>query len=361
MRLCAALVLIATVAHADTRLGDGLALQIADRTLYVTRGGQRARLAQANVLESMTLGKRTVDVDVGDDTCISTSHYTWTFDQLAAKLDNVAAFALHRRHDDAHAAAGFARAAQLDPSWPIPAYNLASADQLRGDLDGAIQALAPWLASAPLTTYVQVATDPELRPLLARPELAAIRSGTRGTAKVTGAGITGDIVYAPDRKWIAVARTEGSWGAACFDATDVEIFDATTGRRIATTPLVALDETQGDCTAMPASRVERARVVESLLDDLGFSPTAVEHGTSPTPGIKGTSSFAAAKLGVVSNDGSIGVFRKDHELGRATGLRTMTNTWFVAAANAVVVASIRPGAEGCESTDPTEIDVVTLK
>lgn len=42
------------------------------------------------------------------------------------------------------AAAGFAQAAALDPTWNIPAYNLASAHQLLGDKPAAMAALAPW-------------------------------------------------------------------------------------------------------------------------------------------------------------------------------------------------------------------------
>src|SRR5213075_966796 len=85
----------------------------------------------------------------------------------------------------ADAADGFARALALDPGLDVAVTNLASAQVRAGKLDAAARTLAPLLAKAPVATYARVASDPDLAPLLRRPEVAALRAPARGTARLT--------------------------------------------------------------------------------------------------------------------------------------------------------------------------------
>ena len=108
-----------------------------------------------------------------------------TVAKLNARLENVAALALHRARKWTEAAAGFSRALALDPTLDVAATNLASAQLLAGKPEDALRTLAPLLEKAPVATYAQVASDPELAPLLKRPALAALRAPTPGKARLT--------------------------------------------------------------------------------------------------------------------------------------------------------------------------------
>lgn len=107
----------------------------------------------------------------------------------------------------------------------------------------------------------------------------------------------------------------------------------------------------------------RAVAVQQALDNLGFSPAKLERGTEPTGAFeaKRISSLVHAKLGVVGKDGSVRVLRKDTELGHATTLTRLDLAIYVEDARVMVIFSGRPGREGCEGTDPTQIDVIPIK
>jgi len=374
MRAFVVLVAVTAIAHADgvkrKALGNGLELVVDETTLYVVKGKVRARLEPAWGIVSAKLDGKQLDLVLDQLSCDervpAPSH--WQLDQLEARLANVVAYGQHTKKDWKAAEAGFARAAALDPTWPIAAYNLASARQLLGDLDGAIAALAPWLKSEPIVTYIQVASDPELAPLLARPELKALQATKRGSVAVDAKGIAGDVAYSPERGELAIARREASWGA-CVYMVDIELHDATTGKLVAKAPLIKWDDTLPECGGdgiKPSAKsaiAARAKVVQGILGDLGFSPAQIERGTEPTGtyGEKRTSSFAKAKLGIVGKDGLVRVLRKDTELGQASTLEQLLAAVFVADVNAVVLTTGRAGREGCEGSDPTQIDVIKLK
>jgi tetratricopeptide (TPR) repeat protein len=202
MRILLALVAATSIAHAEgakrKALGHGLELVVENNAVYVVKGKVRARLEPGYGIESAKLVGTQVDAILDQLSCdaMATAPSHWQLDQLEARLANAAAYGQHTKKDFKSAEAGFARAAALDPAWPIAAYNLASARQLLGDLDGAVAALAPWLKSEPLVTYIQVAGDPELAPLLARPELKALQATKRGSAvpaRSMRVRLTGDV------------------------------------------------------------------------------------------------------------------------------------------------------------------------
>lgn len=368
-------VLIPSLAIADEKrtLGEGYEVHVASNGLHVAKGKQRARLADALSIKKASLDKkaRSVDVEVEDYSCEGSHRYTWTLGHLDARLENTAAYALHKKKDFKASAAGFTRAVAADPTWHIPAYNLASAQQLLGDKAAAAATLAPWLASAPIPTYVQVTTDPELSPLLDRPELVAVRAKKPGKVKLTAKGIDGDIAYDSVRGLLAVTRTEGSWGSSAF-TTELEIYDVATGKRVANTPLIRWDETSNECydetgcELVPGARpaiAKRAKQLQTMLDQLGFAKPKVETGTAPAydeSGDKQTVQLKKAKLGVVAKDGTVRVLQKDTVLGQASIDGRISRVDYLEGPKVVLVSASRAGAEGCEATDPTYVHVIKL-
>ena len=309
MRLLCALLLLPTLAHADPRravVGNGYAL-VVDRGLAVEKGGTRAHLDDS----TDAIGAVTIDTAAGklgadvEDRCGVRRHLKWTFAQLDAALARAAAFK-----------------------------------------SGDVKALAPYLKSDPVATYVQVATDPKLAPLLDKPELRAVRPAKPGTVVITAAGVTGDVAYAPDRKLLAVTHTERAWGGPQVLVRNIEIHTLD-GAIVATAQL-------------PDKRA--AAALQDLLRDLGFSPTGVEAGTAVTRTDDGRtkSTFAQAKLGIVVVNGAARVLRGDTEVAKASVSEHLVSAVYLTDLHAIVVWSIRPGAEGCEDTDPTRVDVITV-
>jgi hypothetical protein len=176
-----ALLLVPSIALANPyKLADGYELAFASGHIEIRKATQRARVIAAAGIHEVTFDatKRAVTVEYDDAACIIQIRQTWTL----AYLENTPAIALHRKRDYKAAVPGFERAITADPTWPIPAYNLASAHQLLGNKAAAVKALAPWLASHPARTYVQVTA-----PLL--DQITTPRATTPGTATLTWRGI----------------------------------------------------------------------------------------------------------------------------------------------------------------------------
>jgi hypothetical protein len=319
-------------------------------------------------------GTTAVDVDVTDITCIGTHHHRWTFAHLDARLANSAAFALHQKKNYKDAAEGFAKAAAADPSWEIPAYNLASARVLLGDLDGAIAALASRIASDPVTTYAKVSSDPELRPLLARKEIAALHAKTPGTAKLDIKDIKDpSLAYSPERNAIAVLHDEQSWGSSVFWMT-LEIYDVKTHKLLASTPIINGDETSPDCYSQSCGIIASAKPVianrikqaEAMLAELGFSSATGENVTAEDAPISGDHMkrkvyLSNAKLGVVAVDGTARVLRGNTILATATGLhQRLDRVVYLEAPKLFVMWSFEPTGEGCDGYPEVAITPLQL-
>src|SRR5262249_42402743 len=142
--------------------------------------------------------------------CHGESKARYTFDQLESRLVNTEGFAKHLAKDDKAAAVLFEKAAKLDATWRIPAYNLASARVLLGERAAALAALAPWLAKEPVTTYVQVSQDSDLRPLLGEKALVALKA--TGTAKIDFDKAELGYAYSPSKHLIAFDVDLSGWG-----------------------------------------------------------------------------------------------------------------------------------------------------
>src|SRR5262245_60509286 len=137
--LVASIVFASSVATADpvrTSVGNGYDLVSEPyQGTFVVRGKQRARISDGS-LDKATVDKQGKKVDATVlDSCDRSRKETWTFGHLEARIENTAAYALHKKKDYKGSSAGFAKAVAADASWKIPAYNLASAQQLLGDKD----------------------------------------------------------------------------------------------------------------------------------------------------------------------------------------------------------------------------------
>jgi hypothetical protein len=352
-------------------LGDGYTLLVDNWGIYVLKGKQRAKIAPGFAILDAKVDKKAkkVAVEIDNNDCAGTNKYTWTFGHLDARIENAAAYALHKKKDYKGSSAGFAKAVAADPTWNIAAYNLASALQLLGDKAGATKALVPWIASAPMQTYLQVTFDAELAPLLDQPELKALRVAKPGNAKVDGTGtLVGTVAYSKEKNLVAVTRSEASWGA-CSHTEELELRDAKTGALVAHVPSVQWSETEVECSESGGELVKskrpvvaaRGKAFTQMLRDLGFSTTKLEKGEkgrSETSNAT-TISFKKAKLGIAGNNHTARLLAKDQVLGQTTILENLESAVLVEEPRIAVLWSLRPGAEGCEGTDPTDVSIIS--
>ena len=242
-------------------VGDGLAIKIEGHgDVMVSNAGHGARLAsRAESLENLKVDRmaKRVELDVDRGPGCLGEHLSFGFAQLQARIENTDAYARHRKHDWAGAIAGYAKAIALDPTWRIPAYNRAGASVSSGDLAAGVAALAPWLASEPIATFVQVSSDPELAPLLARPELAAIRAAKPGTVTLIPSRTNDVIGVAAERGLVAVSRIEAPMGCQ-FDSY-IELHDVATNKRVASMLRFSRKRTRRIAPTSRAPRIRRTR------------------------------------------------------------------------------------------------------
>jgi len=373
MRIClvvaAALASIPSArADPETKsLGNGYSLQADHNQVYIRKGSQTAPLAKGSGFTSVKVDTKAkaATVEVEDATCVGSTKYTWSFDHLDARLENAASFAAVKKKDYKAAAAGFERAVARDPKWNIAAYNLASAYQLAGDKAKAVAALAPWLASKPVATYLQVTIDPDLAPLLDCPELKALRAKQPGSIKITADGITGGVAYDPARNLIAFSRLEHS-GSSMQYIIEIEIWDVAARTKRASHFLVDWADSRPftDKASLTAAGkiavTKRAAMLEKLLGELGFqaTPTEVsEEGTHDDDKIK--LGLPKAKLGVVGKDDTARALRGNTVVGTAKIEGKLLTATLIDAAKTIVLTSHRGWAEGCDRGP--EIGVYLMK
>lgn len=392
-----ALVVAVVVAHAHTAfadpvkrvdLGDGLTLSIEGGKLVVRKGKQWAPLGLGLEIDDVKLDRkhRTVDFTLDDGQCPGFRGQSWKLDALAARAENASAYLLHVKKDFKAAADGYARAIALDGSWDIPAYNLAGALTSLHDLDGATKALASRMKDAPYATYAQVATDPELAPLLARPEVRVVLASKPGTAQLaSGLARQPEVLYSAERGLVAVDFSEGT-AEQCGYHESYVLHELATDRVVAILPVV-LDgdfaaQVCGDPSAVALSAAGKAAVgkrsanVQAILVALGFSPTTIEK--SPDGTIDGNSGdadtkwkvyFEKSKIGVVVKSrvgyfrsGAIHVLRGNTSLGTGTGAYAkLAASLFLVDLDAVVVNTYEPGMSTCGIDPHRAANVIKLK
>lgn len=293
---------------------------------------------------TITASAAEVTLTVGDRCAAS---QTYSHDQLAARLDNAEGLALLRRKP-AEAAARFARAASLDPTYlPAAAHHAESlltspratpaaaaspaapaapaaatppAGPTASSISAAAAALAPPFAAHPLRTYLHVAANPKLALLTAHAPLATLRAATRGTATLDAAtlALSSPGLARSPRGWLATVETTSGHGM-CAMETRLVLRDERTLGEVAALPLLGPADYLSDACEVrdprTRSRAGRARVTARvaaanlILADLGFSAAgaAVSLGQASS----GTPTAHVGELGLAfGGDGSVRVFHQ---------------------------------------------------
>lgn len=330
--------------------------------IFARRGAVTARIAVGTFVNAPVVDAKAKKITFATaDWCDrNLGTVSLSFDQLSSRLDNVIAFGLHKKKKYAESKAGFAKALALDPSNRVAAVNLASAQQLLGEKAEAIKTLTPWLASEPVSMYLTVATDPELAPLLASPELVALKAKTSGNVTVSKKGLKGGAAYSSERGLLAVERRECSWGRDGEDSCEllIEFFDAS-GKLTTAQHLIDFDDSN---RALVQRRVKAA---QQSLRDLGFKTEAVVRGKDTRTDkdredLKGKMSFPTLKLGVVTLDGKISVFRGDTAVAQGAGFERLQDAAWAPSVRSFIISSLSSGREGCEGTDPTQTTILPV-
>lgn len=385
-----------------------LRFRVSKQAVLVAEAGKRsAPLPVENVFElapARWSKDRSEVVVQYDDYCQQTHSVRFSSRTLVAHLENAEALAAHRARRHAEAAAGFRRAIALDPDFDLAYTNLAATLAVAGKPEEAVTALQPLLARNPVHVYARVMLDPELAPLREQPAIAALRSQTPGSAAIDPAtfSLAGAHV-ALDRasKRIAAVDAEASWGACSFESI-LQIFDAATGEVLTRVPIVNWGDSDPDACdgrgLLPEARTRVAARVEAasrVLRDLGFVPMAKTKPSSGSEDAQGDRTvievpFPASRLSLVISEGIARVTRlagappRGPKPGPKPGPRPAPRPapsrtpdqllverpvpaatavgWalHVTEVDAVVYAWQRPGAEGCEGSDPTGIVVLPL-
>jgi tetratricopeptide (TPR) repeat protein len=377
-----------------------LRFRVSKQAMLVAESGKRsATLPVENVFElapaRWTKDRSEVVVQY-DDYCQQTHSVRFTSRALVAHLESAEALAAHRARRHAEAAAGFRRAIALDPDFDQSYTNLAATLAVAGEADEAVAALQPLLARNPVHAYARVMLDPELAPLREQPAIAALRSQTPGSAAIdpatfslSGAHVAVDQAHAR----IAAVDAEASWGACSFESI-LQIFDAATGEVLTRVPIVTWSDSDPDACdgrgLLPEARTRVAARVEAasrVLRDLGFVPVTKAKPSSGSEDAQGDSTviavpFPASRLSLVISEGMARVIRlggapvrgpkagpkpapgrtPDQLLVERPVPAATAVGWalHVSEVDAVIYAWQRPGAEGCEGSDPTGIVVLPL-
>jgi tetratricopeptide (TPR) repeat protein len=366
-------------------LPDGLVLEAEPNSFRVRRDALQAPLEPFGP-RVVPMALDSVDVDTDGkaaiatvaDACDARRTVTLTLASLNARLENVAALALHRQRRFAEAAEGFSRALALDPTLDVAATNRAAAELMAGKPDDALRTLAPLLARAPIATYAQVASDPELAPLLKRPALAALRAPVPGKARLTiakndvtmGGKAKGALAVSSRHRLIAAVDDAWSW-ALCVGEADLVLFDAT-GAEVKRMPLFSTDDMSNDeARDCPFKRAAKPRVAarvaaaQRVLTDLGFSlaPRGDEAIVSTTEAGRPQASFPRAKLELVLGTDRIRLLRGGDERGGApsAGGESIERVDHLPDLGVVVLRWARGAREGCESLDPAGTQVIPVQ
>lgn len=353
------LVISVAVARAETTskvIGEGLELAVKNHELVVRKSKAWAPLGEeASSLLDVQIDKkrRAVTVKINDNSCDPDVTLTYTFDHLLARLENTAAYLLHVKHDYKAAIAGYTRAIALDPTWEIPALNLAGASTSAGDRDFAIKAVAPHLSSDPVGTYIAVASDPELVPLLERPELHAIEAKPPGTVK-KGLGL----LYSKDKQLLAMLSSQSYAWMSCSTRSTVDLVEPATGKIVHQLVLEDFGDNpdhRGDqpkaCATSSATRARIAARTEratATLVALGFSEPTVDGGDNPTPSDDGDKikiHFDGGKLGMVLVNGSFNLLRGNQIVGSGSIDRKFEGASYLPELDTVIVDSSHPEPE----------------
>jgi hypothetical protein len=242
---------------------------------------------------------------------------------LVARLENATALALHGKQKWNDAAAGFAKALALDPTFELAALNLASAQARGGHVKDAAATLTT-LAQRDLPMVVwRIHADPDLAPVA--PELASLELAGADAGTATHAA---DVAYSARRHLIAIGEHGGDPSGATWRT--FRVVDAGTGKPI----------------AMIGSERD-APATDKALAALGFARVA--DAELPAPGDDGKARFVfpGTKIGVVARHGHVTIATGNHVLGEGDIVDWPTRPRIALTPESAVVIDHVVVGEGC--------------
>jgi hypothetical protein len=333
-------------------LPGGLAIARAQGGLAITRGSIHAPLpVGVKSLDALGLDRGIVTL-TGDNYCDVATTATIPLAQLEALVEGAAAEQALAAAKYTDAVAGLAKAVALAPELDELHRRLAIAYVRAGRRQEALAALAAHATVNPVWTYWRVTEDPELAPLAAEPELAPLRARVRGKIDVEKMPVMID----PSGQYVAVPIFEASWGSGDGELR-IEVLDLRTNATVATIPRVTWT-IDPSAPQMVREVARRKAQVEAMLDDLGFAaPKGLE--AASTRGDRMHSVTTLAKAGLVI-DSDKGILRGSQVVEPFGVDGNIHAAYWLPASRRLVIAWGRPGAEGCESTDPEGIAVVAV-
>lgn len=197
MKVAVLLVVLTSMAFAKP-LPDGMKIAVKKGAIVATKGGVTVTVLDGNRPYSKVLGAELTDdgklaikyvqcdEESEDPTAIP-------FGIVEAKFANLAGMAAHKKKKYDDAIAQFTIAAQKDPSVPMYATNLLSAQAMAKKLDDADKTIATYGKSQVPWFAWRLAVDPELKALKGRP---SAKLGTEKPGKAKG-DLHDKIAYSP--------------------------------------------------------------------------------------------------------------------------------------------------------------------
>ncbi len=314
----------------ESRGPDGLTIEADGWTAYVRDGNLRAPLVDAATDGAEAAGPA-VTIHLSTGMCGPGGDLTFTTDQLRARLANVRGYHAHKRGLYQAAMVDFAHAVELDPTFRTAATNFASAQVLVGRRRAAIVTLGSWLRMDRVGTYIKIATDAELSPLLAEPELAPVPD----QIDPVGDPLTMDAALAVGSGLVARANR-----STTTTNDSISLFDTTTGALVAT---LRLDTDDAVATA------------RQILFGLGFTPVALVEGRVLSNPISDDYLLRVelGDVGLVQRNGPVRAFRHDTQLGEGTYAGHFHGASYIPAGNLVFIESSTSCADADEEHEQT--------
>lgn len=365
-------------------LPDGLRLTARNGELVVAMGDDEVVISKrrgASAVLHVVENERHLRLSY-EDNCGVEAETTLLRPEVLARLEESRGLRSLEKGDVVLAAKAFRAALHADPQLASAVFHLASLLARTGQVAEARAVYAGRIETNPYEAYLEVLQTPELELFSTDPAFAALRSARPGPAaldpKALVTGFGGNVVAVqPERRLLAVTRTELSWGSDCRFDTDLVLFDGKDGRILGTLRLVNLEEgvetdgasstSGGHCRFERPSEIEaRVRLANRVLADLGFRPA---EAWTLEPSREEVRDVPAETL-VLRIPGTglelrpratVSVWRGGQQLGEARLEGELRLAAYVPSAKAVVVEGWHEGAEGCEATDPVHIAVVPLQ
>jgi hypothetical protein len=336
----AVLLAAAAPAHADSKTaavpGTDLVLTL-EGGLRVHEGDVSAPIpveqTWPDILLAIDVAVDGESVDIGlQGNCTGGAEVKTTIHGLRARIANVKALHLHEQQKWEDAAAGFAQALALDPTFELASLNLASAQARGGNRDAAIATLLALAARNPTLVAWRSRVDPDLAELAAAPELARFSAATPSALDPSAAA--GPIYSARLGVWAYVHELGNAMADPVEDLhmepDELRVYDVKSGK------LVVREAFHGDAAQIAALRA------------LGFSDEGIEPLGAREPfRAEGDwkSYFGHAGLGVLYVGGALRVLRGDH-MYLETDTEDPRSAWLIPTVG-VVVAHHGNIGDGC--------------